>query len=99
VPGSERNAAGKPDSAIHLTTTSLQIQADDQPGGSGVAEMQVGFDPMLQDAVWQPFQSHIDLPLRSGQIIYMQVRDQVGNVSAITSTRAPYNVYVPFARH
>jgi hypothetical protein len=78
----------------HLTTTTLHIAADDQPGGSGVVEMQFGFDPSLRDGVWQPFQPTIDVPARARQPIYIQVRDQVGNVSAKASAGFPYTVYV-----
>jgi len=95
--GSEQGAGGRSQVVSHLTTTPLLITADDQPGGSGVAEMQLGFDPTLQDAVWQPFQTTIDMPMRAGQLIYMQVRDEVGNVSAIASTRFPYAVYLPLS--
>ena len=79
----------------YLTTPHLLIQADDQPGGSGVAEMQLAFEPTFRDAVWQSFQPNIDVPVRAGHLIYMQVRDHVGNVSAITSTRFPSAVYLP----
>jgi streptogramin lyase len=93
--GSEQRTAGQSHAVTHLTTTPLLIKADDQPGGSGVAEMQLGFDSTLRDAVWQPFQPTIEVPVRSGQLIYMQVRDQVGNVSEIASVRFPYAVYLP----
>jgi len=96
---SAQNAGGQTRSVPHLMTTPLQIQADDQPGGSGVAEMQLGLDPTLQDAVWQPFQPTSEMSVRAGQQIYMQVRDRVGNVSAITSTRVPYAVYIPLVSH
>jgi len=93
--GAEQSGAGQAPAATDLTTTQLHIQADDQSGGSGVAEMQLGFDPTLQDAAWQPFQPTIEVPARSGQLIYMRVRDQVGNLSAISSVRFPYAVYLP----
>jgi streptogramin lyase len=95
----QQSADGQSRSARHLTTTRLQITADDQPGGSGVAEMRFGSDPTLHDAVWQPFQPNIEVPLRAGQLLYMQVRDQVGNLSAITSTKVPYAVYIPLTSH
>jgi streptogramin lyase len=94
--GAEQRVEGQsqPHGVTRLTTTRLLLTADDQVGGSGVAEMRLGFDQTFGDVVWQPFQPIIQVPVRSGHLIYMQARDQIGNVSAITSIRFPYTVYL-----
>lgn len=70
-------------------TVHLWIDAQDQPNGSGVEQMQISLEKHFGDAVWQPVQPTATMSARSGQRIYVRVQDGAGNVSETASTLAP----------
>ncbi|MBN1656953.1 MAG: hypothetical protein JXA93_01055 [Anaerolineae bacterium] len=69
-----------------LTVTAYFGAIDDL---SGVADMRVGQDPTLADAVWQPYTWTLALPIslttETEGVLYAQYRDVSGNVSETTS--------------
>jgi len=86
--------------AVHTSTLGqlmLHIDAEDQIGGSGVAEMRVGKQSAFAQATWQPFTSTVPTLVEPGETLMVQVRDKAGNISAIASTTAPTSskVYLP----
>lgn len=85
------------DSRSEVNALMLHIHAEDQPGGSGVADMQVGYETNLADVAWQPYQSSIAVTSATGEHVYVRVRDGVGNRSALTfiSLIEQHNLYLP----
>lgn len=75
----------------------LHVYATDQPGGSGVTEMQVGYQIDLAGVPWQSYQNSITVSSENGDIVYVRVRDLAGNVSTIhsVSLTLPYTLYLP----
>ena len=69
------------------STVTLRILAEDQLGGSGVADMKIGTSPDLAGAPWQPYSYTATVSAKPGDQIYVGVRDAVGNVSGITGTK------------
>jgi nitrogen fixation protein len=63
----------------------LQLQVDDQVGGSGVDAMMLANRSDFLGAVWQPFTDTIILNETQGNTIFVRVRDRAGSSSAITS--------------
>ncbi|HEY63902.1 MAG TPA: CAP domain-containing protein [Caldilineae bacterium] len=71
---------------------------------SGVSEMQVGTDPQLRDATWQPYASTVTLSL-GGDVganqpleVYARFRDRAGNLSDIYPARElslPNKTFIP----
>lgn len=59
----------------------LQVVAEDQPGGSGVADQQVSAHADFADAAWLPWQEPITLDAFPEQLLYVRVRDSAGNES------------------
>ena len=83
----------------------LLIAAEDAI--SGVAEMQLGFDPQLRDAPWRPFDPAPELVITSGAgdaqtaTAYVRLRDKAGNRSPIYAAvemALDYQVLVPLVR-
>ena len=76
----------------------LSINAIDQPGGSGVAEMQIGTDATFAGAVWQPYVPSATLTIAGNQPVYVRVRDGVGNLSNITEAVefTERSIFLPF---
>ncbi len=74
------------------------INASDQSGGSGVAEMQISTDATFAGAVWQPYVPSAMLTISNEQPVYVRVRDGVGNLSnvaqAIEFNGSP--IFLPF---
>jgi uncharacterized repeat protein (TIGR02543 family) len=83
-------------------TVTLHITATDQPGGSGVSDMQISTNSDFADASWQPFSATVQINAQPGQTLYVQVRDGAGNVSDIASDTVPeqapseHKIYLPF---
>jgi hypothetical protein len=67
--------------------------------GSGVVEMRLGDQADLSGAVWQPYQNRltwpVDLANKYEGKIYVQFRDQAGNISAISSTQYLVDMAAP----
>jgi PKD repeat protein len=85
---------GAPDA----TLVTLTINALDQPGGSGVAEMQVSTNSTFTGAVWRPYATTVQVANPSGPWIYVRARDAVGNVSASVAVLVPgqgVSLYLP----
>ena len=76
----------------------LSINANDQVGGSGVAEMQIGTDATFAGAVWQPYVPSATLTIAGNQPVYVRVRDGVGNLSNITEAVevTERSIFLPF---
>jgi|GEM_PF-798568 len=64
-----------------LGSFTLQLSAADQPGGSGVASMQISADANFTSARWQTFAPTAQVTAQSGDQLYVRVRDGVGNLS------------------
>jgi len=75
----------------------LQIMAEDQPGGSGVADRQISTQSDLADASWQPWQELSAVDGEPGATFYVRLRDGAGNESETVSTQlaAQTNLYLP----
>ena len=74
----------------------LRIDAEDQAGGSGVAEMRVSTQADFAQAEWESFAQLAALSAQPGETVYIQVRDAVGNVSTTASVAVPVTtIYLP----
>jgi len=74
--------------ATMTTTVSLTLTADDGGTGSGVSEMLLSNDPLFSGAVWQPYQTEVDLWALLGgaadyvdRTVYARFRDAAGRES------------------
>ncbi|MFN8487972.1 MAG: M60 family metallopeptidase [Caldilineaceae bacterium] len=65
----------------------LQLQAEDQPGGSGVTDLQISTQSDFADATWQPWQEDVAVDGEPGATVYVRVRDGAGNESAPVSAQ------------
>ncbi|MFN8487970.1 MAG: carbohydrate binding domain-containing protein [Caldilineaceae bacterium] len=72
----------------------LHIQAEDQPGGSGVTEMELSTQSDFADASWQPWQANVAIEGNPGTTFYVRVRDGAGNESESVMV-APTALYLP----
>jgi FG-GAP-like repeat len=78
--------------ASHIAVTNqamLLIDAADQDGGSGIAEMRVGTQGTFDQAGWQPFTSAVQIAAQPGETLLVQIRDRVGNASRTASATMP----------
>ncbi|MFN8487973.1 MAG: hypothetical protein U0350_10295 [Caldilineaceae bacterium] len=73
----------------------VHLRAEDQPGGSGVAEMQISADADFVGAVWQPWQADITMPSEPSGALYVRVRDGAGNESASVPMTSTAFLYLP----
>lgn len=78
---------------VQSGTLQLQIQAADQAGGSGVAEMQISTNPAFSGARWQPFAATAQVSAVTGQTVYVRTRDGAGNISNTAQRVVPDKVY------
>ena len=78
-------------------TISVKLTATDQPGGSGVADMQLSTHADFSGAVWQPFSATASIAAQPGDTVYVRVRDGVGNTSGVapTTLAGSYSVFLP----
>lgn len=83
--------------AAKLSGTQLQIIAEDQPGGSGVAEMEVSTQEDFADVTWAPWQEFVEIAATSDPL-HIRVRDGAGNESAAVSPAIVLltPLYLPF---
>jgi len=65
----------------------LILAAADQPGGSGVADMQFSTNQDFGGARWQPYSATAQISAQPGQTVYARVRDGAGNMSSIASVK------------
>ncbi|MFN8487976.1 MAG: carbohydrate binding domain-containing protein [Caldilineaceae bacterium] len=72
--------------ALNFAAGQLQLAAEDQPGGSGVTEVEVSDQADFANAGWQPFTEAIAWSAASNGQVYVRVRDGAGNESAPVST-------------
>ncbi|MFN8487974.1 MAG: carbohydrate binding domain-containing protein [Caldilineaceae bacterium] len=72
--------------ALAFAAGQLQLAAEDQPGGSGVTEVEVSTQADFADAGWQPFTEAIAWPETNSGSVYVRVRDGAGNASDPVST-------------
>jgi hypothetical protein len=75
--------------------TTVKLTASDDPAGkaSGVSEMRIAFDGVLDNEAWEPFQSVVtrNLMNKAGfQVVVAQVRDRAGNVSNTASASTTF---------
>lgn len=80
--------------AIASRAGQLQIQAEDQPGGSGITAIQISPRNDFADANWQPWQEAITMDKTPGTTLYVRVRDGAGNESE-PFTFAQTALYLP----
>ncbi|MFN8487964.1 MAG: glycoside hydrolase family 44 protein [Caldilineaceae bacterium] len=82
------------------TAGQLHIQAEDQPGGSGVTAMQISTQSDFADATWQPWQEDSAVDATPGTTLYVRVRDGAGNESAPVNAQLVPGVqlYLPLIR-
>ncbi len=75
----------------------VKLTATDQPGGSGVADMQLSTHADFSGAAWQPFSATASLVAQPGDTVYVRVRDGVGNTSGVapTTLAGNYSVFLP----
>ncbi|MFN8487971.1 MAG: hypothetical protein U0350_10285 [Caldilineaceae bacterium] len=73
----------------------LQLQAEDQPGGSGVTDLQISTQSDFADATWQPWQEDVAVDNEPGTTVYVRVRDGAGNESAAVQTTVASVLYLP----
>ncbi|MFN8488453.1 MAG: hypothetical protein U0350_12715 [Caldilineaceae bacterium] len=80
-----------------VSSTQLRIMAEDQPGGSGVVEMQISTQGDFADAVWEPWQALLELNAATDTLLYVRVRDGAGNESDPASALIPPfgSLYLP----
>lgn len=83
--------------AAKRSGTQLQIIAEDQPGGSGVAEMEVSTQEDFADVTWAPWQEFVEIAATSDPL-HIRVRDGAGNESATVSPAIVLltPLYLPF---
>jgi len=83
--------------AAMQSRTQLQVAAEDQPGGSGVADMEISTQSDFAEANWQPWQALVEVADAPGTVLHVRVRDGAGNESAPVSTvvEAPAVIYLP----
>ncbi|MFN8490040.1 MAG: fibronectin type III domain-containing protein [Caldilineaceae bacterium] len=81
--------------AVSSAAGQLHIQAEDQPGGSGVAEMEISTHSDFADADWQPWQAELTLDEALGTTLYVRVRDGAGNESQTVQTTVASTLYLP----
>jgi hypothetical protein len=67
--------------SAQLRNGTLYVTADDQPNGSGVAQIQVSPQKEFSMDAWQPFTETLPINEALGKRLYLGVRDGVGNVS------------------
>ncbi|MFN8490091.1 MAG: glycoside hydrolase family 16 protein [Caldilineaceae bacterium] len=80
----------------------VQLTAEDQAGGSGLAEMEISDNAQFTGAAWQPYQAEVLLTNQQPDApLYVRVRDGAGNESAaLTTTLTPrQTIYIPFVQH
>ncbi len=86
--------------ALHAMTAGgiVTLAAADQPGGSGVAEMRWGYQPDLAGEAWVTYRTTIEVNPKDGAMLFVEVRDAVGNRSApaMLALDATPAVYLPF---
>jgi hypothetical protein len=75
----------------------LRIDAEDQAGGSGVAEMRISTQADFAQAEWQFFSQLTSISAQPGETLFVEVRDAVGNVSTTASVAvsAFTTIYLP----
>lgn len=69
--------------------------AADQPGGSGVSEMQVSSNPAFTNATWRPYDPQVSVSGGLFTTWYVRVRDNAGNVSRTVVTGYKLRIFVP----
>ncbi|MFN8487977.1 MAG: right-handed parallel beta-helix repeat-containing protein [Caldilineaceae bacterium] len=76
----------------------LQVTAEDQPGGSGITDLQVSAQADFAEAGWQPFVAALAWPAPSSGALYVRVRDGAGNESEPVSTtvQSASQIFLPF---
>ncbi len=79
----------------------LQIIAEDQPGGSGVTEMEISTQSDFADATWEPWQEFVAVTNEPGTELHVRVRDGAGNESLPVSVQATSQslFYLPMLMH
>ncbi len=81
----------------NAVSVTLDLDADDQEGGSGVSLMQVSTDSGFAGSQWQPYSAQARLSARGSDRVYVRVADEAGNVSAISASNLTgfATVYLP----
>lgn len=74
----------------------VQIQAVDQVGGSGVADMQLSSSNDFSATAWQPYTTTVSLSLDNRNLIFVRVRDKAGNLSQTAGMG--YQIFLPVIR-
>jgi hypothetical protein len=87
-------AAAQPSEA-HGATVVLNIAANDQENGSGVAAMEISPDESFSESTWQPFSIAPMVEAEAGQTLYVRVMDGTGNVSPVVTVTVPGAVEPP----
>jgi hypothetical protein len=76
----------------------LHLEADDDV--SGVGEMLVSNQASFVGTSWQPFAPQLGWDIGSGNTVYVQFRDNAGNISqTYLATLSNYNVHLPSIKH
>ena len=73
----------------------VHLEASDQAGGSGVAQMQLSTSSSFIGVRWQSFSETAQVVAQPGEMIYARVKDGAGNVSAVASSSGSSRVYLP----
>ncbi|MFN8487975.1 MAG: M6 family metalloprotease domain-containing protein [Caldilineaceae bacterium] len=82
-----------------LTAGQLMITAEDQVDGSGVADLEISGQADFADADWQPFTPVVSLPATEDKNLYIRVRDQAGNESAVVNLASSQQwLFLPFVQ-
>ena len=78
----------------------LTLAAEDQVGGSGVAEMRLGYQADLSALPWVSFRDVTQLDHIAGSTLFVEVRDGVGNRSVTVSRQfdMPGLLYLPLIK-
>jgi hypothetical protein len=78
----------------------ITLAAEDQAGGSGVAEMRFGYQADLSALAWVPFRDVTQLDHITGSTLFVEVRDGVGNRSATVSQQFDRRslIYLPLIK-
>ena len=78
----------------------LTLATEDQAGGSGVAEMRLGYQADLSALPWVSFRDVTQLDHITGSTLFVEVRDGVGNRSVTVSRQfdMPGLLYLPLIK-
>ncbi|NCC30906.1 MAG: hypothetical protein EOM24_02655 [Chloroflexia bacterium] len=72
---------------ISTDTTSVLLYLEAEDNGSGIEALRVSSDPGFGDAAWQPYRERVvwtlPTPLPASGTIYVQFRDEAGNLSEV----------------